>query len=380
LKNQLRLIDDDLLNATRRLFVVGDLHGDATSLGRVLSYWNPSEDLLLFIGDYSDRGEQSTEVVERVDRLLSQYPDRVIGLKGNHEDYTEEGEPYFSPCSLVDDATAKWGSWQRFQEIVYRPFLQKLVIAAIIPGETLFVHGGISTKIHNRQDLDSPIEEVEIDILYSDPTTAFPGEAVNSMRGCGVFFGPEVSQLVCERLGVKRIIRGHTHVTGRFRPATDHAGRVLTVITSGVFTSNPYVLVIDPQSPEKMTRMSLTNGTLTDVEIETTEPRPADDTIPVIRAGQLEPEIKQAYDSLATRLRGGTLSAKFRLHHPIGLALTPSESCDLYQLPIHDLIDSPPRPFDQRRLIVEIRKQTRQIHRVFYATQLSPNAVRKIVL
>lgn len=48
--------------------------------------FNPVEDLLVFLGDYIDRGPQSLECMDYVMNLNKQYPERVICLKGNHEE------------------------------------------------------------------------------------------------------------------------------------------------------------------------------------------------------------------------------------------------------------------------------------------------------
>lgn len=71
----------------KRILAVGDIHGMygklITLMGNV--QFNPEEDLLIFLGDYIDRGPQSLECVDYVMNLQQQYPELVICLKGNHE-------------------------------------------------------------------------------------------------------------------------------------------------------------------------------------------------------------------------------------------------------------------------------------------------------
>lgn len=72
----------------RRIFVVGDIHGCQAHLRALLSRmdWTPdSGDLLLFLGDYIDRGPKSFEVVETILELIEKAPNDVITLMGNHE-------------------------------------------------------------------------------------------------------------------------------------------------------------------------------------------------------------------------------------------------------------------------------------------------------
>ena len=72
--------------------MVGDLHGDYASFRSVLNIANPAKDIVVFLGDYADRGISRTEVLEGVSRLLDRNRENVVLLKGNHEDYTENGE------------------------------------------------------------------------------------------------------------------------------------------------------------------------------------------------------------------------------------------------------------------------------------------------
>jgi serine/threonine protein phosphatase 1 len=67
-----------------RIFVIGDVHGCYERLGILLKKVHPKEDdVLLFLGDYIDRGENSKKVVDKVISLESQY--NTITLLGNHE-------------------------------------------------------------------------------------------------------------------------------------------------------------------------------------------------------------------------------------------------------------------------------------------------------
>lgn len=77
-----------------RLYVVGDIHGRADLLERMLA--RISEDVassapgeagaeLVLLGDYIDRGDQSAAVIERLVALRDDPPLPVQFLKGNHE-------------------------------------------------------------------------------------------------------------------------------------------------------------------------------------------------------------------------------------------------------------------------------------------------------
>lgn len=70
----------------RKTFVIGDIHGCYRSLLELLRKIDPipKQDLLVFLGDYVDRGPDSMQVVAELLKLQKQC-DHVIFLKGNHE-------------------------------------------------------------------------------------------------------------------------------------------------------------------------------------------------------------------------------------------------------------------------------------------------------
>lgn len=69
-----------------KIFAVGDIHGCLTALKDMMRTIeiSPTEDTLIFLGDYIDRGPDSKGVVDYVIELRSRFP-RVVCLLGNHE-------------------------------------------------------------------------------------------------------------------------------------------------------------------------------------------------------------------------------------------------------------------------------------------------------
>lgn len=234
-----------------KLWVVGDIHGNYSTLNLILDMVDPSKQGLVFLGDYADRGGEGVEVIEAVGLLIKKYPRNVVGLKGNHEDYSDFGRPSFSPCHLIEEARRKKGDWRVYFENEFKPFVSSLYLSAIIPGEILFVHGGVSSKITSTLDLRHPTKEVERDILWSDP---FPGSGESpNIRGAGIVFGEDVTAEVCKRIGVKRIVRSHEPRKALEGPHIDHGGRVITISSTNVYGGNPFILEIDPEEPKSFT-------------------------------------------------------------------------------------------------------------------------------
>jgi len=241
-RSKLYELTPDMLSEINRLIVAGDIHGDYESFQRIRNLFDPEHDRLIFLGDYADRGPSGLEVIDGVWGLVREYPSRVIAMKGNHEDYGESGRPSFSPCDLMREAYEKRGSWGSYFEGQLKPFLGKLHLAVLVPGEVLFVHGGVSNRIKVVNDLRAPSERIEKDVLWSDPFKGY-GERPN-MRGVGIEFGKDVSEGICRRLGVKRIVRSHEPRKARHGPYVEHDGRVVTTSSTIIYGGIPFVLVL----------------------------------------------------------------------------------------------------------------------------------------
>lgn len=74
-----------------RTVVIGDIHGCYDELYNLITglqedgKYNIETDRLIFLGDYIDRGNQSSKVIKYIRHLQSK-SDNVIALMGNHED------------------------------------------------------------------------------------------------------------------------------------------------------------------------------------------------------------------------------------------------------------------------------------------------------
>jgi serine/threonine-protein phosphatase PP1 catalytic subunit len=232
-----------------RVGVVGDLHGDFNSLHAIIEKANLESDLLVFLGDYADRGPDGVEVIRAVKVLKEQHPKNVVALMGNHEDFTEEGVPNFNPCTLIGEVEAKTGSWGSYFVNELQPFIDSLSLCALISGNALLVHGGVSSKVKSIEDLKEPSDELRMDLLWSDPIED-NGEDPNWNRGVGVEFGADVSAAVCQVLGVERIIRSHQPQLAASKPHVMHDGRVITVNATSVYGGVPFVYYLDPKAPK----------------------------------------------------------------------------------------------------------------------------------
>jgi len=250
-------LDREKLRSFRTFSVIGDLHGDFEAFQVALKIVDPVKDGMVFLGDYADRGSSGVEVIDAVNSLKRNYPQNVFALKGNHEDYTEAGQPEFWPCTLIEEVQSKGKEWQRYFQNLFKPFILSLPLAMLVQGEILFVHGGISTKIRDIGDLKNPKRNVELDILWSDPIEG-DGERPNWERGgAGVVFGQDVAESLCKLLEVKRIVRSHQPAKALTGPFYSHNGRVITISSTSVYGGHPFMLNIDPVDPSNLRFTSL---------------------------------------------------------------------------------------------------------------------------
>jgi serine/threonine-protein phosphatase 5 len=184
---------------------------------------------------------------------MNKYPGRIFALKGNHEDYTENGTPKFFPCTLKEEVEQKKGNWISYYKNNLKPLLDKLYLSVIIQDLILFVHGGISSQIKSLKDLQHPTIRIEQDVLWSDPFNGY-GEKANR-RGAGVEFGLDISKKVCDRLNLKFIIRSHQPRKANKGPLLEHKGRVLTISSTSIYGGKPFILKL----PTSMLRESSIN-------------------------------------------------------------------------------------------------------------------------
>lgn len=86
------MVSQDLMkeghgSGNNKIFAIGDIHGCLQSLEKLLDILpvNWGEDLVIFLGDYIDRGPNPRGVIEKILELKKLYQDKIITLKGNHE-------------------------------------------------------------------------------------------------------------------------------------------------------------------------------------------------------------------------------------------------------------------------------------------------------
>jgi len=101
-------------NKYDRIYVIGDIHGCALELNLLLQKLPLTTDsLIIFIGDYLDRGEDSKGVIDLIIKLKKTYD--IVTLKGNHEqmflDFYEDKNTSKAGLSIFNGAGATLASY-----------------------------------------------------------------------------------------------------------------------------------------------------------------------------------------------------------------------------------------------------------------------------
>jgi hypothetical protein len=246
------------LDAAGDAVVVGDLHGDLESLTSILRnsgftqrMAKNKDAVMIFLGDYGDRGAHSAEVYYAILRLKLAFPEQVILLRGNHE----------GPVDLMAWPHDLLMQFQlRFREkgeVAYartRELWAYLYTAALVEERCLMVHGGLPSALRSVDDLaraheTHPKQELLEELLWSDPDDVVKDVAW-SPRGTGKLFGKSVTERVLAKLNVKVLIRGHEPCSEGFR--LNHEGKVLTLFSrKGEPYFNAYGVYLDLPLHEK---------------------------------------------------------------------------------------------------------------------------------
>jgi len=147
------------------LIAIGDIHGCAQSLDVLLNRIDPSsDDHLLFVGDYIDRGPDSKGVIDRLLDLREEVP--CTFLRGNHEammiEYLDSGA--FSLWRMNGGvSTLQSYLKDETSEIQIPASHAEFVRDTKLYHETedfLFVHAGLEPDLSIEDSLADPDEEV----------------------------------------------------------------------------------------------------------------------------------------------------------------------------------------------------------------------------
>jgi len=195
---------------------VGDTHGDLEASMKVVEKFLPDENnILIFLGDYVDRGNFQLENVLFLFRLKQDYPNRIILLRGNHEEEEMNKSYGFHDLLYMKYMGKSYEIFQQFQQTFAQlPF-------CILTWNRIFgLHGGIPISMEGEVISLKEIEQVKRGLTHLeqfDPITAQllwndPREihgTAPSDRGIGFFYGQDKFEEFILFNKIDLVIRSH---------------------------------------------------------------------------------------------------------------------------------------------------------------------------
>ncbi|OHS98680.1 Ser/Thr protein phosphatase [Tritrichomonas foetus] len=197
--------EPNVLSLKPPLVVLGDVHGHILDLFRIMqSFPKIPNTTFLFLGDFVDRGEFSTETIIFILILKIIFPTNIYLLRGNHEFYGVFKKGGFSQ-ELKNDMLSE----------NFALCFSYMPLAAIIENTLFCVHGGIGPDfnyVEELQNVPKPLHNFMnknvADALWSDPDASI-SMYEKSKRGNGHTFGEEALNTFLINNKFTHIIRGH---------------------------------------------------------------------------------------------------------------------------------------------------------------------------
>jgi predicted phosphodiesterase len=224
----------------KMVIFVGDTHGDLEASQKVIKDYLKTENKIVFLGDYVDRGLFSKENLDFLLEQKEKYPDQIFLLQGNHEGHRILK---FFPAEFWESLSEK--EYQKYSKIV------ESFPLAIIVGEIIALHGALP-EIEKLEDfkkikigdknwfricwgdfVDEPGENLGI-----DPFTGRPQ------------FGRDYFLKLMKRFKKKVLIRSHQPNSPLFM----FDERCLTIFTSSAYKSERTIAIYDFKKPLKTAR------------------------------------------------------------------------------------------------------------------------------
>jgi serine/threonine-protein phosphatase 5 len=219
------------VNVPTRCTVVGDLHGQLPDLLEIFRLQGEPSDRNYFVfnGDFVDRGAKSCECIISLLAFKLLCPHAIHLNRGNHEDQGINSRDGFEKECL-----------QKYNAKIFEEFSEVfsvLPLVTILNQAVFVVHGGLFSRpnvcLRDIEEIDRfqsspPSNSLFEQLLWSDPQEK-RGVAENS-RGCGIQFGPDVTEKFLKQNHLQLIVRSHEWKDQGYE--LTHNGNLYTVFSA----------------------------------------------------------------------------------------------------------------------------------------------------
>lgn len=225
------------IKKVRKVIFVGDTHGDLEASQKVIKDYLKEGNIIVFLGDYVDRGQKSKENLDFLLEVKAKKPNQIYLLQGNHEGHRILK---FSPAEF----------WESLDETDYEKYssIVKKFPLAVVTDDIIALHGVLpdvkSLAEINKIKLGSEewrqitwgdFEDEKGDYLGIDPFTGRPQ------------FGRDYFFKTMDRFNKKVLIRSHQPTSPLFM----FDNRCLTIFTSSAYTCERTIAIYDFKKPIK---------------------------------------------------------------------------------------------------------------------------------
>jgi len=213
---------------------IGDTHGDFDATEKVFRLYFKPGYILVFLGDYVDRGAESRKNLEFLLKKKLEVPERIHLLAGNHEGYCKVP---FSPADF-------WESLSEEDYAFYSEICNFFSFAAMSRNGVIGVHGA-PPDVLTPEDINA----IEIcsdhwfQLTWGDFAEG-AGELTGNHSGRPLF-GKDYFKRTMKQLGMNVLIRSHQP---RIEPVVFDK-RCITLMTSYSYTFDRRIAIVDLERP-----------------------------------------------------------------------------------------------------------------------------------
>lgn len=235
------------IKEVKKIIFVGDTHGDLEASEKVVKDYLKSDNKIVFLGDYVDRGPNSKENLDFLLKTKIKYPDQIYLLQGNHEGHHILR---FSPADF-------WQSLNEKDYQVYTSVVEKFPLV-VTKNEIIALHG-VLPNINSPGTVPGKLEKINEIKLGSEEWRQITWgdfvERAGEYLGMNPFtgrpqFGRDWFLKLMEKFKKKILIRSHQPDCPQFM----FNNKCLTIFTSSAYTRERTIAIFDPKKEIKDAR------------------------------------------------------------------------------------------------------------------------------
>ena len=229
------------IEEANKIIYIGDTHGDLGASVKVVNTYLKPGNVLVFLGDYVDRGPASKENIDFLLEKKEEFPNQVHLLMGNHEGYRIQD---FSPADFWGRLTKS--EYEKHGSIVENfPFI-------FVSKQIIALHGTLPDVKNLKEINNIKLGSTEWDQICWGDFREVPGRRLmTSFAGRGrPLFGRDWFFELMKRFKMKVLIRSHQPNCPEFM----FNDRCLTIFTSSAYGRKRTIAIHDLQKKIKTAR------------------------------------------------------------------------------------------------------------------------------